>query len=258
MPRVSVVIPVRDDAALLARCLRALAAQQRPADEIIVVDNDSSDASAAVARAAGARVVTCTTPGVAAASAAGYDAATGDLILRLDADCVPGTSWVADLEEALGADPRCAAVTGSAHFVDGPRWLRRPLAAVYLGAYFATATSALAHPPVFGSNLGMRASAWRRVSEEVHREDGQVHDDFDLAFHLGREHRIRRVRHTRMGMSMRPFRSIRSLSTRFRRGMHTVIVHWPHEAPPVRWRRRLRATRGRHQMSGGRPANERG
>ena len=86
-PAVSVVIPVKDDAALLTRCLSALAAQDRPVDEIIVVDNGSSDDSADRARAAGARVVRCDDPGIPAAASAGYDAARGDLILRRDADC---------------------------------------------------------------------------------------------------------------------------------------------------------------------------
>lgn len=42
-PTLSVVIPVKDDAAELRRCLRALARQTLPPDEIIVVDNASTD-----------------------------------------------------------------------------------------------------------------------------------------------------------------------------------------------------------------------
>ena len=75
MTTVSVVIPVRDDAEMLARCLAALAAQTRPADEIVVVDNGSSDDSASVARSAGARVVAEATPGIPQAASTGYDAA---------------------------------------------------------------------------------------------------------------------------------------------------------------------------------------
>ena len=41
----SVVIPVRNDAAYLERCLRALREQTRVPDEIVVVDNASSDLS---------------------------------------------------------------------------------------------------------------------------------------------------------------------------------------------------------------------
>jgi len=46
---ISVVIPVYNDAEFLRTCLRALSQQRRPADEVIVVDNASTDATAAIA-----------------------------------------------------------------------------------------------------------------------------------------------------------------------------------------------------------------
>ena len=57
VPSISVVIPVRNDAAMLDHRLESLAAQTRQPDEIVVVDNGSSDASAMIAERAGARVV---------------------------------------------------------------------------------------------------------------------------------------------------------------------------------------------------------
>ena len=57
MGTISVIVPSLNDAGYLAVCLDALAMQTRRADEVIVVDNGSTDATAAVARATGARVV---------------------------------------------------------------------------------------------------------------------------------------------------------------------------------------------------------
>ena len=143
---VSVVIPVKDDGDELARCLRALARQTRRADEIIVVDNGSSDASARIAREAGARVLRCGEPGIPAASAMGYDNAASEVILRLDADCVPGEGWVQVMADACQRRTAAAAFTGGAHFIDGPRWLRAPLMAVYLSMYAVVAIPALGPP----------------------------------------------------------------------------------------------------------------
>ena len=248
-PHVSVVIPVKDDAPLLRRCLQALAAQTRLPDEIVVVDNGSRDTSAAVARAAGARVVPCIAPGIPAAAAAGYDAATGDLILRLDADCVAPSDWVAAMVRAFDA-PEVAAVTGAARFIDGPSALRAPLLAVYLGSYAAASALALGHRPLFGSNMAFRRGAWRGVSARVHRDDPEIHDDFDLSFHLGERDRIRYLGHPAMGISMRPFRDGRDfLLRRVPRGFRTVFRHWPDDLPPVRCARRaLRVARRRARL----------
>jgi len=237
--RITVVIPVKDDAPALAACLGGLAAQSRLADEIVVVDNGSSDDSAAVARAAGALVVPCDVPGIPAAAARGYDAATGDVILRLDADCRPDREWVARMVALLDADPRAAAVSGAATFVDGPRALRAPLAVLYLGTYVALTTMALGHPPLFGSNMAMRRDAWLASSAHVHRDDPELHDDLDLAFHLGARDGIRWSTAPGMGMSMRPFGTGGGLARRLVRGLRTVAVHWPGDFPPIRWARRI-------------------
>lgn len=226
---------MKDDDRELARCLRALAAQTRRPDEIIVVDNGSSDASADVARAAGAQVVRCIEPGIPAAAAHGYDHATGDLVLRLDADCLPTEGWVEAMIDAFAARPHVDLITGGARFDDGPRMLRVPLAAVYLGAYVAVLTPTLGHLPLFGSNLGFRRRVWRGIRSSVHRDDPDLHDDLDLAFHVGERHRIRYLRDTGMGMSMRPFASRRAFARRLWRGARTVVVHWPADFPPVRW-----------------------
>lgn len=233
--RISVVIPVKNDADQLQRCLGGLAMQSQLPDEIIVVDNGSSDASAEVASAFGATVVVCPEPGIPAASACGYDAATGNIILRLDADCVAPISWIESVVSAFGQRPDIAAVTGGARFIDGPTALRIPLASAYLLGYVIVTAPALGHLPVFGSNFAMRASTWRSVRHLVHRNDPELHDDLDIAFHIGDRRRIGYLRGEAMGISMRPFRSASSFSTRVSRGFRTVFRHWPRDFPPLRW-----------------------
>ena len=240
-PSVSVVIPVRDDADVLQRCLAALAAQTVRPDEVVVVDNRSSDASADVARTAGARVVAEPETGIPAASARGFDEARCDIVARLDADSVPPPDWVERIVAAFAADPELAAITGPATFIDGPAFWRRPLAFAYLGSYFAIVTPALGHVPLFGSNFAARRSAWVEVRDRVHRHDTLMHDDMDLSVHLGPIRRIRYDHRLMMGVSMRALRGDRSL--RWRRGMHSIVSHWPAEFPWYRWYRRAAGSR---------------
>ena len=101
MGTISVIVPSLNDADYLAVCLDALAKQTRRADEVIVVDNGSTDATAEVARAAGARVVDQPVRGIWPATAAGFDAASGDVLARLDADSVPAPDWLAEVERRM-------------------------------------------------------------------------------------------------------------------------------------------------------------
>lgn len=180
MRSVSVVVPVLDDADQLAECLASLAAQTVLPTEVIVVDNGSSDGSAVIAAAAGAIVLHEPVRGIGAAASHGYDAATSTLIARVDSDSVLPPDWVERAARRFD-DPLVTAVTGPGRF----RGLG-PVAAVfwdvaYMRAYFLLMTGALARPPLFGSNMVMRRTAWLAVRHRVHRFDPQIHDDVDLS-----------------------------------------------------------------------------
>jgi len=104
-PLVSVVIPARDAAATLARTLASLDAQDLDGRfEVIVVDDGSKDATAAIAEAAPvARLVTQRAQGPAAARNRGVAAARGQRIAFTDADCFPAPGWLAAGCRALEA-----------------------------------------------------------------------------------------------------------------------------------------------------------
>ncbi|UWX96584.1 glycosyltransferase family 2 protein [Arthrobacter zhaoxinii] len=244
LPAVSVVIPCRDDAVFLEACLSSLARQSVPPREIVVVDNNSSDASAEVARRFGARVVFEAVPGIPAAAGAGYDAAAGNtepdsIIARCDADCVLPPDWIARIAEAFAADPRLEVLSGPGVFYGMPRLRALLLSRLYLGSYYLAMGSALAHWPFFGSNLALRAGAWEEVSREVHRGDPEMHDDVCLSFHLGQGRRCRLDRSLVVGMAPRAVQSRAGILLRFRRAFHTLACHWPGEYPWVRWARRF-------------------
>jgi glycosyltransferase involved in cell wall biosynthesis len=86
---VSVVIPCLNEAQTIERCVtsaRKILEQHGIAGEVIVVDNGSSDDSAALARGAGARVIEETRRGYGSAYLAGFAAARGERIVMADAD----------------------------------------------------------------------------------------------------------------------------------------------------------------------------
>ena len=93
--RVSVVIPTFDSAGVLDKCLRSLAGQSRPADEVVVVDGFSRDGTREMASAFGAEVFVASGT-QAAARNLGLARSKGDYVLFLDSDQQLDSSVIED------------------------------------------------------------------------------------------------------------------------------------------------------------------
>jgi peptidoglycan/xylan/chitin deacetylase (PgdA/CDA1 family) len=100
----SVVIPVYNDAVHLEACLESISRQKFAGRyEVIVVDNNSTDDSAAVAKAHGARLLHQPTQGTVHARALGFAQARGPIIVSTDADCIVPVDWLERYAEAFAA-----------------------------------------------------------------------------------------------------------------------------------------------------------
>ncbi len=119
-PRVSFVIPARNEERFIGDCVDSLRLQSLDVPfEIIVVDNGSTDATAAVASKHGARVVFEARAGLAYARQAGLDAARGRYLVYVDADSRLPASWTRDIIARFERSSRLVAVSTGFTFYDG-------------------------------------------------------------------------------------------------------------------------------------------
>ena len=125
-PLVSFVIPVKNDASRLQRCLASIVANDYPRDrvEIIVVDNESTDRSAQVGVDAGATVTTSRAGSVAELRNNGAARAGGSILAFVDADHEIDSGWIRVAADVLSADDIGA--TGALCQTDpSPNWVQR-------------------------------------------------------------------------------------------------------------------------------------
>jgi hypothetical protein len=113
-PSLSVVVPVRNGGRDFEHCLRRLRESLLTDYELIVVDDGSTDESAALARRAGASVVRIeTAQGPAAARNLGAQSARAPLVFFLDADVAVQPNTLGMAMARFQADPGLSALFGS-------------------------------------------------------------------------------------------------------------------------------------------------
>lgn len=120
---ISIVIPAYNVEKKIGACLDGLLAQVTPADEIIVVDDGSTDATRALAASKGVRVLAQANRGAAAARNAGAENARGEIVLFIDADSVPDAHWLAKMIAPF-ADSKVVGVSGEKKTRQKNLWAR--------------------------------------------------------------------------------------------------------------------------------------
>jgi len=113
--RLTVIIPAYNSRSFLPQALQALAVSSRPPDEVVVVDDGSTDGTGALAQSLGAQVIRLADGprGPARARNRGATAASGDLLVFLDADVVVHPDTLAKMEARFREQPDLAALFGS-------------------------------------------------------------------------------------------------------------------------------------------------
>lgn len=180
---VSIVIPVYNEEDSLDACLQAIAAQTIRPYEVIVVDNNSTDASAPVAaRYDFVTVIHEPRQGVVHARNRGFNAARGEIIGRIDADTRLRSDWVEKVA-LIFTDKSLDCVSGAIGYHDMS--FRRVLGSIDLAIRTWLARQLDNEVAMQGANMALRRSSWQRIRHETCAVSG-MHEDFDLGIHIAK------------------------------------------------------------------------
>lgn len=122
---ISVIVCAHNEEAFLAPCLHSLLAQTRVPDEILLIDNASTDRTREVAAAIpGVRVIDEPRKGLVVARERGRHEARGELLVYVDADCRAPLTWLERVERRFAHRPRLIALSAGYRFYDWDWWGR--------------------------------------------------------------------------------------------------------------------------------------
>ena len=192
-PTLSIVILCYNEEKFIGRCLKSAINQTERADEIIIVDNNSTDDSVKIINRikkenpeSNIRLLFEKQQGIIPVRNKGFNSAKSEIIGRIDADSTLEKDWVKVVKEIF-TDKTVAAATGPVIYNDMP--MKK------IGLYGDNAVRKLLasiseHKFLFGSNMAIRATAWNKVKDKAYfalAHEYICHEDIDLALCLKKD-----------------------------------------------------------------------
>lgn len=191
MLTVSVVIPAWNEEARITDCMHNATTQSVAPLEVLVVDNGSTDHTSQIVSdfidnhpdKPVKLLHQDKEQGLIPTRNYGLNQAKGDILGRIDADCMLKPNWIEVVTKLFEDDSSAMGATGPVAYYDMPgkeiglrsdNKVRKNVYRADNGQYL-----------LFGSNMALRASAWRAIRTEVCRDEADIfHEDVDVSLHL--------------------------------------------------------------------------
>ncbi len=188
-PKVSIVVAVRNEEENLPAFLKSLVSQNYPSGnmEIIIVDDHSEDDTYEILKresekAGNLTVLKATGKGKKAAVAQGFSAASGELVVTTDADCIPGKTWISTMV-ACYAEKKPLLILGPVVYANEKGFLQKFFSLDFISLVASGAGSQGMKLPLSGNAANMAISG-RIVKEIVSMNEGQSFASGDDVFLL--------------------------------------------------------------------------
>ncbi len=179
--KVSVVITAYNEEAYIGSCLDHLTNQIEPADEIIIVDNNCTDSTVAIAQQYPVRIINEPEQGVIPARNTGFEQAQYEIIARTDSDSRVPPDWIQRIKHDMHLH-QPDAIAGPVRFYDLP--LIRPFFSEMIMDSMAVMTGG--KQVLYGPNMAITQNIWDQIADHLSEDAQHVHEDFDLGIKISR------------------------------------------------------------------------
>lgn len=220
----SIVIPVYNEQRNLDDCLGSISKQSAKPDEVIVVDNNSTDNTVKIAQKYPfVKILREQRQGQIFAQATGFDIATGAILARIDGDTILPVYWTEKVKAKFSQSKKVAAVTGGGIPYDVHN--KRIGAWIFRFYHRTISVFVCGQVMLWGSNLAFRAELWPRVKKGLSfRTD--IWEDYEMSFILGRHGAINYMGNIDIGCSYRSGHKSLLEQTNYQfRAVRTVARH---------------------------------
>ena len=188
-PKYSVVIPAYNEEEYIGAALTSIDQVVAPGGlEVIVVDNNCTDQTVAIAKRFGARVISEKNAGVCWARQAGTKAAIGEIVISTDADTTFSKDWITKIDAEFRRNRQLVAVAGPCQYQAAPAWAK-PYTSLLFGIVRLVQLFINKTIYVSATNIAFKKSAWAGYDTNL----TQGGDELDLLRNLRAKGEVRFV-----------------------------------------------------------------
>lgn len=233
----TIVIPAYNEEGCIEECLESIALQSEKPDEVIVVDNNSTDRTSEIARSFPfVKVIKEPEQGISYAHHAGFNIAKGDYIARIDADSVLTKNWVSLVNNFYSSSKnQQSCLVGTGYAIN----LRFKVTSKYISnTAHIVARVLLGHWALWGPNMVMPRECWDKIGAKTCEEKPSTYDDLDMSMHAHEEgYKIFWNRNIVVGVRLRHLKTFRKFVYYNMRWPRTLRAHgnwrWTYSWPMV-------------------------
>lgn len=209
LPTLDVVVPYYNEEGELEECVARLVADQ-DIQSIILVDNNSTDTSPAIAKDFARQDTRITLVqearrGVKFARDTGISRSSADIVARIDADTRIQPGWAGKLRQYYAKNPDVAAASGAYEFYDLPF---RRFTNLIVWLFLVESNYVIAgNYGLYGANMSIRRDVWMTIYDDLRTEDG-IMEDMSIALALDKyDYKVGYVREALAHVSGRRMRT---------------------------------------------------
>lgn len=223
--KVSVVIPAYNEERYIGECLESLMRQTVKPDEIIVVDNNSTDNTVNIAKKYPVTIIKEKEVGITATRNRGFDRAKYEIIIRTDADTILPPNWIKKIKKYF-LDSKIIALSGPAYFYELPNVTNAySISKSAFDSYRRVLRRILRSDFLHGPNFAIRRSVWEKVKPSTCKSDKEVHEDIDLTIHLLEFGKIKFYQTLEVKTSFRRWKKLESYFKYTYKGLLSIERH---------------------------------
>ncbi len=232
--KLSIIIPAYNEEIHIAECLDAIAAQTVRPDEVLLVDNNCTDKTVEIASEHSfVKIIQEPKQGLIAARNAGFNAAKGDILGRIDADTVLDKNWVKVVRDRFEGG-KIDGLAGLG-FTPALPFLQQPSWSFYFRSYIWSVHGFYGTQIMWGGNMAISKRSWAKIGKHTMSDSAGIHEDQDISILMA--HRGFRVVHDYLARSFSPNQSFRYLPkfiayTEMRRKTRGLRLKSGHLPPP--------------------------